>query len=318
MLKSENSILALIDSYFPNSSSFVLHGRGDDCALLKEDICVSSDFFLEDIHFRKSYFEAEDIAYKSLAVNISDIASCGAKPIAFTCNLGIPSWVDDLFLEKFCKSMANLANIYNLHLIGGDLSKNDNLIISITIFGIKCNKMLFRQKVRKGDILFIIGDIGLSRLGLMVLEKEGRNACKKWPIATKAHLRPTIYVKEGLILSSYKDRISLMDISDGLNSDIFRLIGLNSNLGANININEDNLNKEVIEGFKYLKLDYVNECFIGGEDYALLGACSEKTYIRLSKNIDKIWKLGNIILGNNIICNNKVIDKKIGFDHFSI
>ena len=89
---SEDSILACLARHFPATHPSLLLGRGDDCAVLKAGtpLCVSSDLFLEDVHFRRSYFTPEEIGHKALAVNVSDIAACGGRPLAFTLALGLP------------------------------------------------------------------------------------------------------------------------------------------------------------------------------------------------------------------------------------
>ena len=96
---SEDSILACLARHFPATHPSLLLGRGDDCAVLKAGtpLCVSSDLFLEDVHFRRSYFTPEEIGHKALAVNVSDIAACGGRPLAFTLALGLP---DDVVLQR--------------------------------------------------------------------------------------------------------------------------------------------------------------------------------------------------------------------------
>jgi len=90
---SEDSILACLARHFPATHPSLLLGRGDDCAVLKAGtpLCVSSDLFLEDVHFRRSYFTPEEIGHKALAVNVSDIAACGGRPLAFT--LALMMWM---------------------------------------------------------------------------------------------------------------------------------------------------------------------------------------------------------------------------------
>ena len=87
---SEDGILACLARHFPQTHASLLLGRGDDCAVLKagRPLCVSSDLFLEDIHFRRSYFSPEDMGHKALAVNVSDLAACGSRPLGFTLCLG--------------------------------------------------------------------------------------------------------------------------------------------------------------------------------------------------------------------------------------
>jgi len=117
---SEDRILACLAGYFPQAHPSLLLGRGDDCAVLKAErpLCVSSDLFLEDIHFRRSYFSPEDTGYKALAVNVSDLAGCGARPLAFTLCLGLPAWVEMDWLNRFFSGMAELAGKHRMALAG--------------------------------------------------------------------------------------------------------------------------------------------------------------------------------------------------------
>lgn len=99
----EDSILACLGQAFPQTGPSLLLGRGDDCAVLKgtRPPAVSSDMFLEDVHFRRSYFTPAETGYKALAVNVSDLAACGARPVGFTLCLGLPGWVDTVWPDAF-------------------------------------------------------------------------------------------------------------------------------------------------------------------------------------------------------------------------
>ena len=164
---SEDEVLKCLARHFPNRHSSLLLGRGDDCAVLKTDdhICVSSDLFLEDIHFRRNYFLPEEIGYKALAVNISDIAGCGARPLAFSLNLVLPSWVDMDFLDRFFAGMAELAEENRIALLGGDLSSGPSLCACISVYG-TCfaeGAFLARGGSMPGDQLFVV-EIGRAHV----------------------------------------------------------------------------------------------------------------------------------------------------------
>ena len=117
---SEDDILDTLGRYFPLRKPGVLVGRGDDCALLPagKPLSISSDLFLEDVHFRSSYATAEEIGHKALACNISDLAACGSKPLAFTLNLGLPKNIDPTWLNNFFAGMGSLASRYGMALKG--------------------------------------------------------------------------------------------------------------------------------------------------------------------------------------------------------
>lgn len=229
---SEDSILACLARHFPATHPSLLLGRGDDCAVLKAGtpLCVSSDLFLEDVHFRRSYFTPEEIGHKALAVNVSDIAACGGRPLAFTLALGLPDDVDALWLDRFFSGMAALAQEQRLALAGGDLSRSPFLHVSITIWGESYTggDFLVRGGSMPGDSLFVVGRPGLARVGLQVLEKEGRAALEHWPAACAAHLLPVPQVDAGLMLARAGANArppALMDLSDGIMRDLPRLLG---------------------------------------------------------------------------------------------
>ncbi|WP_301001087.1 thiamine-monophosphate kinase, partial [uncultured Bilophila sp.] len=190
-LVSEDHVLARIASHFPNEGPDVLLGRGDDCAVLgvSGPLCVSTDMFMEDVHFRRAYFTPEDIGWKALAVNLSDLAASGARPAGFTLGLALPPGADMAFVDGLCAGMAALAAEASAPLVGGDLSRAEKIHLCATVFG-QAEKTLLRGEAQAGDVIFLIGRLGLARTGLMLLEERGRDALADWPAPCNAHLRP--------------------------------------------------------------------------------------------------------------------------------
>lgn len=327
---SEDEILKCIDNNFDDGHPRILIGRGDDCAALKNNnnnICVSADLFLENVHFRRSYFEPGEIGHKALAVNISDLAGFGARPVAFTLCLGIPDYIEMGWLDGFFKGMSTLAREHRIFLAGGDLSRASSLEISITVLGENLENcgFLSRSGAMSGDAIFVVGAIGLARAGLMELEKNGRNTISAWPEAIAAHLVPMPQVEAGLMLAraGYNSRPpALMDLSDGILRDLPRLLGHNNEnegkrLGAKIALTPNMLHPEVVRHAESLNLDPVHEALLGGEDYALLGTCAQDMLPVLQGAIPGLWRLGEVTDSCAILCNDKNIEDFIGFDHFS-
>ena len=201
-LVSEDHVLARIAAHFPNEGPDVLLGRGDDCAVLGVGgpLCVSTDLFMEDVHFRRAYFTPGDIGWKALAVNLSDLAASGARPVSFTVGLALPPDADMAFVDGLCAGMAELAAEAGAPLVGGDLSRSEKTHLCVTVFG-QAEKTLLRGEAQAGDVIFLIGRIGLARTGLMLLEEGGRDALAAWPVPCNAHLRPLPRLKEGMRLS---------------------------------------------------------------------------------------------------------------------
>ena len=314
-MKSEEKFLQLIDTHFPREHPSLKLGRGDDCAVLAggKDYCVSSDLFLEDAHFRRDYFTPADIGYKALAVNISDIAGMGAKPVAFTMDLMAPANLDDGFWDEFFKSMAMLARQNDMVLAGGDLSRADKLGVSITVFGVAggAGTFLTRANAAPGDVLFTVGELGLARAGFMTLEALKDKAREAFPAAVNAHLRPKPKVMVGTLLNAAGVN-SLMDVSDGLARDLPRLLG--PGLGADVTLPAEALNGNVLAFALGVGADPVEEAFLGGEDYALLGAAAEDTMDKVT-TVPGLTVLGRVTDTPGLVLNGKPFTNP-GFDHF--
>ncbi|WP_316900807.1 thiamine-phosphate kinase [Pseudodesulfovibrio indicus] len=313
-MKSEEQFLELIDVHFPREHDFLALGRGDDCAVLRggSDYCVSSDLFLEGVHFRREYFSAADIGYKALAVNISDIAAMGAKPVAFTLDLMAPPDLPDEFWDAFFKSMSMLARQNEMVLAGGDLSRSDRLGMSITVFGAPGSTgFLRRRNCAFGDILFAVGDLGLARAGLLALEKDGPAARETLPAAVLAHLRPKPKVMIGTLLNAAGVK-GLMDVSDGLARDLPRFLG--PDLGADLVLDPSKLNANVISYAESIGEDPAAFAVTGGEDYALLGAVSPFEAGK-AQSVPGYIQLGTVTKTPGITLNGSPF-KVAGFDHF--
>lgn len=316
-------MLACIDRHFTLMRPDVLIGRGDDCAVLEagKKLCVSTDLFLEDSHFRVAYFSPGEIGHKALAVNISDLAAMGARPTGFTLGLVLPSWVDCVWLDSFFQGMAEAAAAHGMQLVGGDIARSDKIGISITAMGEKQDgsSLLLRGGLMPGDILFLVGDIGLARIGLQELEESGRAALQEWPAACAAHLLPKPQVSAGLMLAraGYNARPPVvMDVSDGLAADLPRLLRQGP-FGAELEIPIDLLHAEARRHAALRGEDAVVEAYLGGEDYALLGACAPDMAHVLRSAIPEYRQIGKVASDCRIFCNGHDMGRIKGFDHFT-
>lgn len=330
-LVSENQTLERLARYFPNAHPRLDLCRGDDCAIFKGDrrFCASSDLFLEDAHFRRSYFLPDEIGHKALAVNISDLAACGARPEAFLLNLGLPDDIDEGWLEEFFRGMAALSEKYGMALAGGDLSRSPRLHISITAIGEALDGADFLRRGGSipGDSIFAVGDLGLARVGLLALEREGREAIEKWPESCAAHLRPEPKTEAGLMLARAGVNArppALMDVSDGLIRDLPRLLGLEGelgsrsrDLGAKLEFPRSLIHPEVLAYWREEGEDPVLQTLIGGEDYALLGSCAPDMAGALRAAIPGFLVIGKVSEDGVLSCDGVNLEGLEGFDHFS-
>ena len=332
-LASEAEFLRLVDRHFSNAHPHMALARGDDCAELvcPRDLCLTSDLFLEDVHFRASYFSAADIGWKALAVNFSDLAAAGASPVGWNMNLMLPKGVSLDYVDALLQGMAALAGQYDAPLTGGDLSRADKLGVSITAWGepVEGCGFLRRSGGRPGHCLFLgragTHGPGLARVGLLDLEASVDNhaapgrvlANTPYPAAHAAHLRPQPLIELGQTLAR-AGASALMDVSDGLARDLPRLLGHERGqpLGADIRLDPAALHPEVLAFAEARGLDPLQEAFLGGEDYLLLGACSETVLRDLLNQGAPLLPLGAITAGSDIIVNGRAWTAG-GFDHFS-
>jgi thiamine-monophosphate kinase len=313
MFKSEEHFLDIINEVFPNTHPHMLVGRGDDCAVLAcpSKMCVSSDLFLEDVHFRLRYFSPEDVGYKALAVNLSDLAAHGAKPLGFNLNLIWPSYLDVGFCRSMLEGMAELAGQFDLALTGGDLSFGSSLGLGVTIWGQSPEKILLRGKCLPGEILFLVGQVGLARCGLSILEKDFLGT-HKYPRATSSHLRPVPLVPAGQFLARHEVVKGLMDVSDGLVRDLSRFLAP----GTGVEISRPfSVHQEVVRYCASIRTDPVIFSLLGGEDYSLLGGCAQDDWPVIQSGLSSAWKLGRVISGQGIFLDGQRLNLK-GFDHF--
>ncbi len=314
-LASEDQVLALIDRHFPNAHECMVLGRGDDCAILHtaRRWCVSTDLFLEDVHFRTGYFSPADIGSKALARALSDLAAMGAKPLAFTLDLMLPASTSESFLAPLLAAMATLAAECGCVLAGGDVSRTDKLGLGLTVFGQAgpSGRLLNRGGGRPGDSLFVCGDLGLARVGLLGFEAEGVRF-QAHPLAVAAHLRPSPLLAEGLILAGLGGVHGLMDVSDGLARDLPRFLGP---LGADLRIHEDELHPEVQLYASRLNQDPALFAVLGGEDYALLGVASQADMAAVAAACPGVTPIGSVRADPGLVLNGRPLTAH-GFDHF--
>ncbi len=328
---SEDSILEIVHRYFPNTSRHVLLGRGDDCAVLSledmqgKNLVVTTDIFTENVHFRSNYFSPEAVGYKSMAVNISDIYAMGGQVESAQMALSLPAYVDMPYLDALFSSLAKLSQEHNFTLSGGDLAKADMLSISITLIGsVHKEVKLYRNQAKENDIIFLVGEIGLSRLALHILEgqtvQKGQDI-NDYPCALRQHLFPQMYKEASAQIASFakkhkEERFSLMDVSDGLAQDLPRLI---SDYAYDLAMGEEDLHKEVQDFCKkegYTKEETFKFAIKGGEDYALVGTCPQKLWQDFMIACPSAREIGKVTNNKQALLNGGILNIH-GFDHFN-
>lgn len=264
----------LIDRYFKRPARRAALGVGDDCALLAPapgmQLAISSDMLIEGRHFL-STVDPFKLGHKALAVNLSDLAACGAKPLAFTLALALPQ-ADEAWLEGFSRGLFALADAHDCELIGGDTTRGP-LAICITVFGeVPPGQALLRSGAHAGDDLYVSGTLGDARLALEVF--RGTRSLPQ-PAFDAARIRmetPTPRVALGLALRGVATAAA--DISDGLVGDLGHILKasrvgacIDTEIAINLIANKDHLTMENGQFDAEMALDCV---LAGGDDYELV------------------------------------------------
>ncbi len=283
----------------------------------KYKLAVTTDTILENIDFFKKD-NPKSIAQKIMTVNLSDIFAMGANPHSYLLNLCLPSYIDNEWFKNFTQELKKIQLKYNFYLIGGDLSKSKNLIISSTFFGyIKKNKEVFQNKFNISDEIWVSGNIGDSKIGLEILRKNislGTNLdnffIKKYYYPKPCKLGPKI--------SKYCS--SMKDSSDGLIGDLNKI--LNNKAGALINLKDIPLSlrvKKIIKSKIEIKLETLLNA---GDDYSLIFISNPKNRKKIKniafKNKIKITQIGKIVRTKGIHFDSYInIDNYREYDHFT-
>ena len=295
----------LIQSYFDwqLNDSTIATGIGDDAAIFNINkgfqLVTSTDTLTEGVHFFKDT-SASDIAYKSLAVNLSDIAAMGATAKYFTLALTLPK-LDQVWLKDFSESLKLTSEMFKVSLIGGDTSRGP-LNISITIMGvIENSKAILRSNAKVGDAIYVSGHIGDAAHCLKKV-LDGLEPTKDELISLN---RPFPRLNLGEALKEIAN--SCIDISDGLEQDLSHILKA-SNVGAEIDVRNLPLSKSL--------LNYVNNNndwsvpLCGGDDYELCFTVP-KTQEQLLKSISELCEVRITKIG--VINNTKKLTIK-GYD----
>ena len=282
----------------------------------KLDLVVTNDAIVENIDFFTSD-SPESIAQKIIIYNLSDLASMGAKPYAYTLTLLLPESINKSWILKFTKKLYYLQKKFNFFLIGGDISKSKQLSVSANFFGhVKHKSIITRQDSKIDDSIWVSGNLGESYIGLLI--KQGKLNLKQ-SLQTYYLNKYNFPTHSFFTNDFYKYITSAIDISDGFFGDMSKL--LSSKKGAEINTNLIPISAKT----KYLinnKIISLKKILSAGDDYELIFTANQKFDKRIieksAKQKIKISKVGRIIKKNSLfIDGKKLLNSKLSYQHFT-
>lgn len=309
----------LIRTYFTRAPRRAALGVGDDCALLAptpgRQLAVSTDTLVEGRHFL-STVAPERLGHKALAVNLSDLAACGAEPLAFTLSLTLPR-VEPAFLEGFARGLLALADAHGADLVGGDTTAGP-LAIGITVFGeVPPGAALLRSGARPGDDLWVSGTLGDARLALEVFRGSAAAAATDFDRLRLAMECPVPRVALGLALRGLAT--SAIDLSDGLCGDIGHVLRASA-VGATIDLPAIPRGDAVAAQPEVL----LRACLLaGGDDYELLFTAPAGRAVQVREAGRRaqvaVTRIGRIDAepGLRIADGGEPVPVPPGFDHFA-
>jgi thiamine-monophosphate kinase len=310
----------LIERYFTRVARRAVVGVGDDCAVLMPapgmQLCVSSDMLVEGRHFL-STVPPERLGHKALAVNLSDLAACGAEPLAFTLALALPR-ADEAFLESFARGLFALAERHDIDLVGGDTTAGP-LTLCITVLGqVPQGRALLRSGARVGDELWVSGTLGDARAALECFRGTLQLPGDGFEQVRQAMELPEPRVSLGRRLQGIAS--SAIDLSDGLLGDLGHVMQ-RSGVGARVEF--DALPRS--ELLATLPAVVQRQCLLhGGDDYELLFSaepdrCDEVQAAARAAGVP-VSRIGRIEAGHALVvvdaAGHRLDEHAAGFDHF--
>jgi thiamine-monophosphate kinase len=257
----EQAFVGFLQKHFPFSRGL---GIGDDTSIVKVGDTyqlISTDILIEGIHFSLDNFSMKELALKSLAVNLSDIAAMGGTPHYFYLGLGFPQKLTKKDLNDFYRGLKQGCRKWKVELAGGDFSRSSALFISITLVG-QAEQPVYRSGAEQGDLIGITGATGASALGLKCLMSHIQHT-----YFIQKHKEVDPEIEKGQILAPYAN--AMIDVSDGLIIDLKRILTA-SHKGAEISFEKIPVSTEMTTLCRNHNFDLYELVLAGGEDYVLL------------------------------------------------
>ena len=305
----------------------VLVGIGDDAAVWQPSrsnrSVISTDALVEDVHFSRAWMSLEEIGWRAMAANLSDLAAMAARPRLATVALGVPQeWNGQMVLDLYA-GLTGCAKSYGLAIAGGDLVRAPLLTVAITVVGeVRASNLKTRAGAHPGDVLATTGRLGASRAGLEVARGDVQIEQPFKDEALCAHRTPRPRIAEGRWLGARRAVRAMMDCSDGLSTDLARMMRA-SRTGARIE--RVPVAQSAAAAARALGLEPDGYALAGGEDFELLIAVEARSFEHLAGQFQRrfgrpLERVGVVRADEHLVVVNQGRDEPLvrtGWDHFS-
>ena len=294
----EFGLIAHLTEKVEVSQPSTLKGIGDDAAVLSFEntkTVVSTDLLIEGVHFDLSYMPLKHLGYKAVVVNVSDICAMNATPTQITVSLAVSNRFPLEALEELYEGIRLAAKTYAVDIVGGDTtSSQKGLIISITALGVaQENELVYRIGAQENDLIVVTGDLGSAYMGLQVLEREkqvfqvnplNQPDLDKYTYLIERQLKPEARTDiKGLLAQLEVQPTSMIDISDGLSSELLHLCK-NSKTGCNLFEEKLPMDPQFISTCEEFNIDSTTLAINGGEDYELIFTIKMEDFDKIKGN----------------------------------
>ena len=261
------------------ADSRVRIGIGDDAALLavpSGQVVATTDALVEGVHFRFDLCRPADVGWKAAAVNLSDIAAMGARPLALLAAIEVPAALPDRAVVAAMRELSRAGAAHGAPVVGGNVSAGPVFVMTVTALGEPVNgRVLTRSGARGGDIILSGGFLGSGSLGLDLLESHPEWT-RRFPALARAYRRPAAQVGLGLGLAALPGVHALIDVSDGLVADIGHVCAA-SGVGALLDAQRIPFHPEARRYARLTGRDALDAALSGGDDYRLLAVAEPST-----------------------------------------
>jgi thiamine-monophosphate kinase len=279
-------------------------GIGDDAAVVRPrsrtEWVLTTDAFLENVHFLLRAHPPEVVGYKALARATSDLAAMGARPLYFLLSLALPLSCTGKWFDRFLEGMSRAARSFGLVLAGGDTTRSPLAAINITVIGeVTPGQAVLRSGARPGNLICVSGRLGEAELGLWLLLR-GWQKQKKWETLLRKHLHPEPRLVLGEWLAKSGRATAMIDTSDGLSTDLAHICEAS---GVGAKVWADRIPKVTVPSdLQKLGLDPLRLALDGGEDYELLFTVPKRLAQHLLRTVHgvPITIIGEITRGKRI------------------
>lgn len=296
----------------------VVTGIGDDCAVLRipkgHEVLVTTDFSIENVHFRRDWHPAELVGWRCLARGLSDIAAMGGEPRAAFLSLALAGDIPQPWIRRFMRGLLDLAGRFKVPLAGGDTAQSASGIQAdiVVIGSVPTGKSILRSGAKVGDLVYVTGSLGGSAAALDEVARLNPASSRGMKAELLRQMRPLPRLLAGQWLRQHKIASAMIDISDGLSTDLSHICE-ESGVGADIEGTAIPRTR-ILLGKEPVALDYALH---GGDDYELLFTSSKQVASNISGlNVTPIGRITRTA-GLRIISDGKARRLPVyGWEHF--